>query len=38
MSNGAPPAEDHDVQVSAMTELDAKVEEIFDRADELMIN
>jgi len=24
--------------VSAMTELDAKVEEIFDRADELMIN
>ena len=37
-NNDAPPAEDHDAHVSAMTELDAKVEEIFDRADELMIN
>jgi hypothetical protein len=30
----APPAEG----TSAMTELDAKIEEIFDRADDFMIN
>ena len=30
----APPAE----ATSAMTEMDAKIEEIFERADDLMIN